>query len=126
VEGKQVKPTKEVKTLARDEIKEVVHHRDLPIDYGTGAIYNRQAARRVESDDRVWFTKTIVAHGNHLAVWVNGIQVSDFTDTRPADRSARKGLKLDKGPLSLQGHDPTTDLSFRNLRIAELPKAPKP
>jgi hypothetical protein len=25
------------------------------------------------------------------------------------------------GVVSLQGHDPTTDLSFRNLRIGELP-----
>jgi hypothetical protein len=36
--------------------------------------------------------------------------------------NARNGCKLEKGPISLQGHDPTTDLSFRNIRIAELPK----
>ena len=35
--------------------------------------------------------------------------------------NARNGCRLEKGPISLQGHDPTTDLSFRNLRIAELP-----
>ncbi|HEV3118417.1 MAG TPA: family 16 glycoside hydrolase, partial [Gemmataceae bacterium] len=61
-------------------------------------------------------------NGNHLAVWVNGYQTADFTDTRAPNKSARKGSKVEKGPISLQGHDPTTDLSFRNIRIAELPK----
>lgn len=94
--------------------------RTKPVDFGTGAIYRRQPARKVVSNDNEWFTKAIVAHGNHMAVWVDGYQVTDFTDTRPANRSARQGTKVDKGPISLQGHDPTTDLSFRNIRIAEL------
>ncbi|MCL4177551.1 MAG: DUF1080 domain-containing protein [Verrucomicrobia bacterium] len=97
--------------------------RTKPVDFGTGGIYNRQPARRVISTDHEWFTKTIVAHGPHLAVWINGIQVSDFTDTRPAHASARQGYRATPGVISLQGHDPTTDLSFRNLRIAELPPA---
>jgi hypothetical protein len=97
--------------------------RARPVDYGTGGIYNRQPARKVVSSDHEWFTMTVAAHGNHLAVWVNGYQTADFTDTRPRDlgNSARKGAKTDKGPISLQGHDPTTDLNFRNIRIAELP-----
>jgi len=97
--------------------------RTKPVDFGTGAIYNRQAARRVVSSDREWFTMTIAAHGPHLATWVNGFQVSDFTDTRPPHNNARQGYRAKAGVLSLQGHDPTTDLSFRNLRIAELPSA---
>jgi hypothetical protein len=97
--------------------------RTKPVDFGTGGIYNRQPARRVISTDHEWFTKTIVAHGPHLAVWINGIQVSDFTDTRPAHASARQGYRAAPGVISLQGHDPTTDLSFRNLRLAELPPA---
>jgi hypothetical protein len=97
--------------------------RTKPVDFGTGAIYNRQPARRVVSSDHEWFTMTIAAHGNHFATWVNGIQVTDFTDTRPESDNARQGLRLKAGVLGLQGHDPTTDLSFRNLRIAELPRA---
>jgi hypothetical protein len=97
--------------------------RAKPVDFGTGGIYNRQPARRVVSSDHEWFTKTIVAHGPHLAVWVDGIQVSDFTDTRPPHSNARQGYCSAPGVISLQGHDPTTDLSFRNLRIVELPPA---
>jgi hypothetical protein len=97
--------------------------RTKPVDFGTGGIYNRQPARRVVSSDRQWFTMTIVAHGPHFAVWVDGIQVSDCTDPRPPHESARQGYRAKPGVLSLQGHDPTTDLSFRNLRISEMPSA---
>jgi hypothetical protein len=98
--------------------------RTKPVDYGTGAIYNRQPARKVVSNDREWFTMTVAAQGKHLAVWVNGYQTADFTDPRPLSDNARKGCKVAAGPISLQGHDPTTDLSFRNIRIAELPGEP--
>jgi hypothetical protein len=96
--------------------------RSKPMDYGTGAIYRRQPARKVVSNDHEWFTMTVVAHGNHIATWVNGYQVVDFIDTRPANDNARNGSKTAAGAISIQGHDPTTDLSFRNIRIAELPK----
>jgi hypothetical protein len=92
------------------------------VDYGTGAIYRRVPARREVARDREWFTLTVVARGRHLATWVNGIPVVDWTDNRPLADNARNGCHLDKGPISLQGHDPTTDLNFRHLRIADLPK----
>lgn len=94
--------------------------RTKPVDFGTGGIYRRQAARKVVPNDGEWFTKTIIAHGNHIAVWVNGYQVADFTDKRPSSNNARNGAKTAAGPISLQGHDPTTDLSFRNIRVAAL------
>ncbi len=95
--------------------------RTRPVDFGTGAIYRRRAARKVVADDFTWFTKTLVVSGNHMAVWVNGYQVTDWTDTREPNPNPRNGLRLAKGTLIIQGHDPTTDLSFRNIRIAEMP-----
>ena len=98
--------------------------RTRPVDYGTGGLYNRQPARKVVSSDREWFTLTVVAHGYHIAIWNDGYQVVDFTDTRPVDETnARNGARKSPGVLSLQGHDPTTDLSFRNIRAAEMPSA---
>jgi hypothetical protein len=89
-------------------------------DYGTGAIYRRMPARKEVAKDGEWFTMTIVAHGNHIATWVNGVQVVDWTDNRPKHDNPRNGCRLEAGHISIQGHDPTTDLSFRNIRIAEL------
>jgi hypothetical protein len=95
------------------------------VDYGTGAIYRRMPARKAASRDGEWFTLTVVAQGRHIATWVNGIQQVDWTDNRPPKDNARQGCRLEKGPISIQGHDRTTDLSFRNFRIAPLPAAAK-
>jgi hypothetical protein len=97
--------------------------RSKPVDFGTGGIYRRQPARRVVSSDGEWFTKTVVANGRHLAVWINGVQVSDWTDDRPENSNARQGFRGAPGVISLQGHDPTTDLSFRKIRAVEFPPA---
>lgn len=90
-----------------------------PVDSGTGAIFRRVKARRVMSHDREWNTITLNASGDHFATWVNGLQVADWTDDRAPNENPRRGKRLDAGHLSLQGHDPTTDLNFRNLKIAE-------
>lgn len=95
--------------------------RNQPADFGTGAIFRRVSARRVVSSDREWFTATLVADGPHFTTWVNGIPVIDWTDARPANDNPREGLRLEAGHLSLQGHDPTTNLQFRNLKLGELP-----
>lgn len=97
--------------------------RNKPVDYGTGAIYRRIASRRVVSDDGEWFTMTLVARGAHISVWVNGFQTTDWTDTRKPNPNPRSGLRTEAGHFSLQGHDPTTDLNFRNLRLTNYPKS---
>ena len=102
------------KVVKTDKVKSAA------MDFGTGAIYRRVPARKELSKDGEWFTMTVVAQGRHLATWVNGVQTVDWTDTRPVKDNARNGAKLDKGNISIQGHDPTTDLSFRNFRIVEL------
>lgn len=95
--------------------------RTKPVDFGTGGVYFYCPARKVVSSDKEWFKKTIVAHGNHMAIWINGYQASEYTDIRPRGKDARRNCRLEAGSISLQGHDPTTDLSFRNIEIAAYP-----
>jgi 3-keto-disaccharide hydrolase len=95
--------------------------RNQPADCGTGGIFRRTDARRVVADDFVWFRKTIHADGPHIGVWVNGYPVTDWTDSRKANKNPRRGLRLAPGTIQIQGHDPTTDISFRNIRISEVP-----
>ncbi|MFG0334543.1 MAG: DUF1080 domain-containing protein [Maioricimonas sp. JB049] len=95
--------------------------RTQPSNAGTGAIFRRAEARRVVSNDHEWFTTTLVAAGPRIAVWVDGYHVVDWEDTREPDENPRRGQRVDAGHISLQGHDPTTDLSFRNLRVTEIP-----
>ncbi|MCA9185249.1 MAG: DUF1080 domain-containing protein [Planctomycetales bacterium] len=95
--------------------------RTQPVDTGTGGIFRRQPARKVVADDQKWFSLTLIADGAHMAAWVDGYQVSDWTDTRTADPNPRRGLRVEPGTIMLQGHDPTTDISFRNIFIGEIP-----
>ena len=96
--------------------------RTKPKDCGTGGIFRRKNARKVVADDFEWFPMTIHVDDKHMAGWVKGIPVSDWTDNRAPDENPRKGLRLEAGTIIIQGHDPTTDFSFRNLRITELPE----
>ncbi len=98
--------------------------RAKPVDFGTGGIYGVNAARKVVSNDFEWFNMTIVCSGNHMAAWVNGCQVSDFIDTRPIDDAGdgKNGYVPTAGTIHLQGHDPTTDLSFKNINIQTYPE----
>jgi len=97
--------------------------RGHPVDFGTGGLYGLQEARKVVSTDREWFQKTIVCDGNHMAVWINGYLVSDYFDTRPIqpDNDSKAGFVPGPGTIHLQGHDPTTDLSFKNINIQVYP-----
>jgi hypothetical protein len=104
------------------ELKDKVKVKSAASDYGTGAIYRRVPARTHAANDNEWFTMTVVAHGRHIATWVNGVQQVDWTDNRPLKDNPRNGCRLEKGPISLQGHDPTTDIDFRSIRAVALPR----
>ena len=92
-----------------------------PYNAGTGAIFRRTTARFVASRDGEWTALTLIASGPRMAVWVNGLQVTDWVDTRPDHLNPRRGRRLEAGHISLQGHDPTTDLDFRAIRATALP-----
>jgi hypothetical protein len=95
---------------------------DYGAGFGTGAIFRRAKARRVVSNDRQWCTLTLFAHGKRFATWVNGYQVTDWTDERKQHENPRRGSRRKAGHVSLQGHDQTTDVQFRKLRVVKLPR----
>lgn len=91
-----------------------------PADAGTGAIFRRQEARIVAAENDEWFTLLLVANGPEMAAWVNGLQVSEWRDTREPDPNPRRGKRLEAGTIMLQAHDPGTDVRFRSLRVAPI------
>ena len=105
----------------RNEFKD--GDRTQPVDFGTGGIYHFQPTRKVVASDNEFFVKTIVARGRHFGVWINGYPVTDWEDTHPEGPLVSKGqAKLSAGPISLQAHDPTTNLDFKNIRVEKLPR----
>jgi hypothetical protein len=91
-----------------------------PADCGTGGIFRRVDARRVQAKDNEWFNLTLIAVGPHISTWVNGLQVTDWQDDREPDLNPRRGLRLQPGTLMLQGHDPESLVQFRNINVTEL------
>lgn len=91
----------------------------------TGGIDDRQQARAPVAHDFQPFRVTVVAHGPHLAIWVDGYQTADWADTRPLHANPRLGLRVEPGTIQLQAHDPTTDMEFHGVWLQELP-ASKP
>ncbi|QDV88029.1 3-keto-disaccharide hydrolase [Planctomycetes bacterium TBK1r] len=95
-------------------------NRLTPLDCGTGGIFRRQDARVIAGENGEWSTVLLHASGNRIAAWVGGVQVSDWEDTREEHENPRKGKRTSPGTIMIQGHDPKTDVLFRNLQIAEL------
>lgn len=91
-----------------------------PTDCGMGGIFRRMDARIVASENRQWADLVLYARGPHVATWVNGLQVTDWTDDRPINANPRRGLRTEPGTLMLQAHDPTTDVSCHAMTIAPL------
>ncbi|MFD4625843.1 ThuA domain-containing protein [Streptomyces sp. NPDC058475] len=94
---------------------------DAP-DRTTGAVYSFQSAD-IKKRDRAlnppgeWNTYEIRVEGERLRVWLNGVKVNDFTNTDPA-RSLRDGH------VGIQNHGADDQVSFRDIRIKELPTKP--
>lgn len=103
-----------------------IDHRKLPgpsgrpLESGTGSVFRQTVANRVPAADGEWFWMTAVVCGPHVSVWVNGEQVTDWSDRRKPDPNPRRGLRLEPGNLILQAHDPGTNLSFRRIAVSEL------
>ncbi|GAB5403486.1 MAG: DUF1080 domain-containing protein [Aureliella sp.] len=96
---------------------------ETPGDGGAGAIFRRQNARAVISDGTSPTHVSVLASGNQISTWINGVQVVDFLDTRKLDANPRRGLRTEPGPISLQGHDPTTKAVYHSIQVSSLSKA---
>ncbi|MFJ1805944.1 MULTISPECIES: ThuA domain-containing protein [unclassified Streptomyces] len=91
---------------------------DVP-EKTTGSVYGFRSADLKKRDRALnppgeWNTFEIRVEGERLRVWLNGVKINDFTNTDPA-RSLRDGH------LGMQNHGADDQVSFRDVRIKELP-----
>ncbi|MFD8373293.1 ThuA domain-containing protein [Streptomyces sp. NPDC059688] len=91
---------------------------DVP-EKTTGSVYGFRSADLKKRDRALnppgeWNTYEIRVQGERLRVWLNGVKINDFTNTDPA-RSLREGH------IGIQNHGTGDDVSFRDIRIKELP-----
>ncbi|MEU4695218.1 ThuA domain-containing protein [Actinoplanes sp. NPDC023714] len=85
-------------------------------DRTTGAVYTFQSADLAARDAALnppgaWNTYELLVEGERLRVFLNGVQINDFTNTDPARSLA--------GHIGIQNHGAGDTASFRNIRIKE-------
>jgi hypothetical protein len=79
----------------------------------TGSLYGVRDVREAEPDDR-WFTVHVIVRGRRVRVMVNDRQTVDYTE--PADSATR----LTGATIALQGHDPDSEVRYRNISVRPL------
>ncbi|NQU24211.1 MAG: DUF1080 domain-containing protein [Candidatus Nealsonbacteria bacterium] len=85
----------------------------------TGSLYGiRNQFKSIAPDNR-WFTMHIAVTGRRVRTWVDGHLLVDYVE--PAADGQRRRRSLNRGTFALQGHDPTSKVSFKNIRVKRLP-----
>ena len=79
----------------------------------TGSLYAVQDVREGVADNE-WFTIHATVRGRRVLVDVNGRQTVDYSEP---DTSA---TRLTGGTIALQGHDPGSEVHYRNIMIRAL------
>ena len=79
----------------------------------TGSLYAVQDVREAGRDNE-WFTVHAIVRGRRVQVMVDGRQTVDYTE--PAGSATR----LTGGTIALQGHDPGSEVHYRNIMIRSL------
>ena len=88
----------------------------------TAGLYSIQDVFEAPAKDDEWFTESIVVKGKNVTTYVNGKKLVDYTEPdnvqRPPDMAKRV---LSSGTFALQGHDPKSKVSFKNIMVKVLP-----
>lgn len=82
----------------------------------TGSLYAVQDVKEAGRDNS-WFTIDIIVHGRRVQVAIDGHQVVDYTEP---DGSP---TRLTGGTIALQGHDPGSEVHYKNVMIRHLEHA---
>lgn len=97
------------------------HKRGATAKGGNGAIYNFKAPDKfVSKPGNEWQTVEATIIGNKITVIHNGVKTHDAVECKIATGSEIDKKLNEPGPIFLQGDHGT--VSFRNVRIKELPK----
>jgi hypothetical protein len=88
---------------------------------GNGSIYNFKAPDKfITKPAGEWQTAEASIIGNRITVMMNGVKIHDNVECKKATGSEIDDKVNEPGPIFLQGDHGT--VSFRNIRIKELPK----
>ena len=89
----------------------------------TGSLYRASDVMdKSPAKDNEWFTQHVIVDGRHVIVKINDKAVNDHVE--PAEPVREEGWEknvLSSGTFALQGHDPGSEVRFRNIMVKPLP-----
>jgi len=89
----------------------------------TAGLYGIVDNPAVPAADNQWFLLSIRVAGKHITTRVNGRVVCDYTEPENVQRPPQyAGRLVGSGTFALQGHDPGSEVRFRNLRVRFPPR----
>jgi 3-keto-disaccharide hydrolase len=87
-----------------------------------GGLYAIQDTRDAPAQDDEWYTMTIRVEGRHVVTKVNDRMITDYTEPENPERPENmKGRLISHGTFALQGHDPDSEVHFKNIKVRLLP-----
>ena len=93
----------------------------------TAGLYNVKDNLEAVAKDGEWFTMHIIVQGKHVITKVDGKTIADWTEgENPAEGNPKlfkssPGRVLSHGTFALQGHDPGSQVHYRNIMVKPLP-----
>ncbi|HOW68177.1 MAG TPA: DUF1080 domain-containing protein [Verrucomicrobiota bacterium] len=85
----------------------------------TGSLYGVRNIYKPMAPDNQWFTLQISVRNQRIQVRLNNALLVDYVE--PPMQGAGRSQRLSSGTFALQGHDPESQVRFRNLRVKRLP-----
>jgi hypothetical protein len=88
----------------------------------TAGLYDVEDNMEAVAKDDEWFTLTIRVEGKHVVTMVNDKVVVDYTAPEGFPPSRKHPDRIiDHGTFAIQGHDPNSEVHFKNIRVKPLP-----
>jgi hypothetical protein len=85
-------------------------------------LYGIKDNMEAPAKDNEWYTMTIKVEGKHILISVNDKVITDYTEEQPPVRPAQfAGRFLSEGTFAIQGHDPKSEVHFKNIEVKVLP-----
>jgi hypothetical protein len=88
----------------------------------TGSIYAIRNVWKAPVPDNQWFHYHIIVQGKTIQTYINDELMAEYTESaKPFRPDDKKGRLLLGGTFALQGHDPKSVVSFKNIEVKVLP-----
>ncbi|MDP2895067.1 MAG: DUF1080 domain-containing protein [bacterium] len=84
----------------------------------SGGLYNVVDVFTTPVKDNEWYTHYIMVKGKHVIVKLNDKVVVDYQEPEDLER---KAPRLSRGTFALQGHDPGSEVHYKNIVVKLLP-----